>query len=67
MFYTVNHAQQSLHTVRPGSKTEQALAAKDIKKERFVMMIGGERNSVFRSAGKAREWRDFLEAFGGQH
>lgn len=67
MFYTVNHALQSLHTVRPGSKLEQALTYKDIKKERFVMVIGAERHSVFRSAETAREWRDFLEAFGGQH
>ena len=67
MFYTVNHSLQSLHTVRPGSKFEQALTDKDIKKERFVMMIGDDRHSVFRAAELAREWRDFLEAFGGQH
>lgn len=67
MFYTVNHALQSLHTVRPGSKFEQALAAKDIKKARFVMLIGGERHSVFSAAEDARGFRDLLVLDGGQH
>lgn len=66
MFYSVNHVMHSLHTIRPGSKFEQAIADRQ-PAARLVVRIGGEKHSVFRTTQAAKDFQTLLMMDGGQH
>lgn len=65
MFYTVDHSNRSLHTVRPGSRFEARLEALDIGEDRVPIPIGDHIHSVFQNAAKAFNYLTLLQVTQG--
>lgn len=65
-FFTVNHHDQTLHTVKPGSDLEKALSQKAIG-DRLTIKVAGKRHSVFETGVEARDFLVLLQLDGNQH